>query len=296
MLKTIPLSARLGAYYQLVKPGVMYGNVLSGIAGYLLAAGHFGRFDWIEFVATIIGMTGVVSAACVLNNYLDQDIDHIMQRTKKRPSVTGLVGGRAMVTYSVVLLVVGTLVLALLTNWLVVAIGLIGFVTYVWLYGALSKRQSLHGTLVGSISGAFPIAGGYAAVSGVVDPGLVIVFLIMFFWQFPEFYSIAIYRRKEYAAAHIPLISVVRGVPHTVRWIFINTILYVVSTLLLTPFGYTGWIYFVIMLIAGLYWIAVGYQGLHAKDQEKWSRRMFKHSMHHILLLCVMLSIGPLLP
>ena len=296
MTRPITFSARASAYYQLIKPGVMYGNVLTGVAGYLLAAGHFGRFDWIEFIATIIGMTGVVSAACVLNNYLDQDIDQIMQRTKKRPSVTGVVSGPAMVAYSLVLLVVGTAILATWTNWLVVAIGLIGFVTYVWLYGALSKRRSLHGTLVGSISGAFPIAGGYAAVSGAVDPGLVIVFLILFFWQFPEFYSISIYRRKEYAAAHIPVISVVRGVPQTVRWIFINTILYVVSTLLLTPFGYTGWIYFVVMLVAGLYWIVIGYQGLKAPDQEAWSRRMFKHSMYHILLLCVMLSIGPLLP
>ena len=296
MTRPITFSARARAYYQLIKPGVMYGNVLTGVAGYLLAAGYFGRFDWIEFIATIIGMTGVVSAACVLNNYLDQDIDQIMQRTKKRPSVTGVVSGPAMVAYSLVLLVVGTAILATWTNWLVVAIGLIGFVTYVWLYGALSKRRSLHGTLVGSISGAFPIAGGYAAVSGAVDPGLVIVFLILFFWQFPEFYSISIYRRKEYAAAHIPVISVVRGVPRTVRWILINTILYVVSTLLLTPFGYTGWIYFVVMLVAGLYWIVIGYQGLKAPDQEVWSRRMFKHSMYHILLLCVMLSVGPLLP
>lgn len=295
MARNTQLSARIRAYYQLVKPGVMYGNVLTGIAGYLLAAGYFGKFDWITFIATIAGMTLVVSAACVLNNYLDQDIDQIMQRTKKRPSVTGQVSGPAMIIYSLTLLLLGTLILGLWTNSLVVIIGVVGFIVYVWLYGALSKRRSLHGTLVGSISGAFPIAGGYAAVSGVIDPGLIIVFLILFFWQFPEFYSISIYRRKEYAAANIPVISVVRGVPKTVQWIFINTILYVVSTLALTLLGYTGWIYFVVMLLAGAYWIFIGYQGFAAKDQEKWSRRMFKFSMYHILLLCIMLSVGPLL-
>lgn len=287
---------KISAYYQLTKPGVMYGNVLTGIAGYLFAAGHFARFDWVTFVATIVGMVFVVSAACVLNNYLDQDIDQVMQRTKKRPSVTGEVSGRSMVLFSMTLLVLGTAALVLWTNWLVVAIGLIGFVVYVWLYGALSKRRSLHGTLVGSISGAFPIAGGYAAVSGVIDPGFIVVFLILFFWQFPEFYSISIYRRKEYAAAHIPVISVVRGVPKTVRWIFINTILYVASTLLLTPLGYTGWVYFIVMLAAGLHWISIGWKGFGVKDQEKWSRTMFRYSMYHILLLCVMLSMGPLLP
>ncbi len=289
-------ATRLGVYYQLVKPGVMYGNVLTGAAGYLLAAMHFGRFDWLVFVATIVGMTGVVSAACVLNNYLDQDIDQVMQRTKRRPSVTGVVSGRAMVIYALSLLVVGTVILALLTNWLVVAIGLVGFGVYVWLYGALSKRRSLHGTLVGSISGAMPIAGGYAAASGSVDVGLVLVFLILFFWQFPEFYSISIYRCKEYKAAGVPVISVVRGIPATVRWIFINTIAYVFCTLLLTVYGYTGWIYFAVMLPAGLHWIYIGYRGFGAKDKEKWSRTMFRYSMYHILLLCVMVSVGPLLP
>lgn len=289
--------SKLRAYYQLVKPGVMYGNVLTGVAGYLFAAGHFGRFDWIEFIATIVGMTLVVSAACVLNNYLDQDIDQIMQRTKKRPSVTGEVSGAAMVTYSIVLLVLGTLALALWTNWLVVAIGLLGFVIYVWLYGALSKRKSLHGTLVGSISGAMPIAGGYAAVSGSVDIGLIMVFLILFFWQFPEFYSISIYRRTEYKAAKIPVISVVRGVPTTIRWILANTIAYVACTLALTPLGYTGWVYFLIMAYAGFLWIRTGVVGLSTKKPEEWARKqMFRQAMYQILLLCAMLSIGPLLP
>ncbi len=285
------------SYYRLVKPGVMYGNVLTGIAGYLFAAGHFGRFDWWEFIVTILGMTFVVSAACVINNFLDRDIDRVMQRTKKRPSVTGEVSARGMVIFGVILLVLGTLMLALWTNWLVVAIGLIGFVTYVWLYGAWTKRTTLHGTAIGSVSGAMPIAGGYAAVSGTVDAGLVMVFLILFFWQFPEFYSISIYRLKEYKAAKIPLISVVRGVPTTIRWIFINTILYVACTIALTPLGYTGWIYFWIMLLAGLHWIYVGYQGFSAKEPEVWARkRMFRLSMYHILLLCVMLSVGSLVP
>ena len=194
------------SYYRLVKPGVMYGNVLTGVAGYLFAAGHFGRFDWWEFIVTIVGMTFVVSAACVINNFFDRDIDRVMQRTKKRPSVTGEVSARGMVIFGVSLLVLGILMLTLWTNWLVVTIGLIGFITYVWLYGAWTKRTTLHGTAVGSVSGAMPIAGGYAAVSGSIDIGLIVVFLILFFWQFPEFYSISIYRLKEYKAAKIPLI------------------------------------------------------------------------------------------
>jgi protoheme IX farnesyltransferase len=285
---------RLRHFYQLTKPGVLYGNVLTGAAGYLLAAR--GHIDVWLFVATIVGMTLVIASACVLNNYLDQDIDKLMDRTEKRPSVTGAVKGSHMVLFSAVLGILGILMLYLWTNWLVTLIGVAGFVTYVWLYGALSKRKSIHGTLVGSISGALPIAGGYAAVSGRVDAGLVIVFLILFFWQFPEFYSIAIYRRKEYAKASVPVMPVVVGVHATIIQIFIYTVLYVASTLTLTLYGYTGWTYFVIMLLSGLYWLWIGSQGFRAQDIDGWARRMFRFSMLAILLLCVMLSIGPLLP
>ena len=280
---------KLRAYYQLTKPGVLYGNVLTGAAGFLLAAA--GHVDWLLFAAAIGGMTLVIAAACVINNYLDRDIDSVMERTKKRPSVTGVITGSHMVTYGVALLVLGVGVLYLWTNLLVVIIGIAGFVTYVWLYGALSKRRSIHGTLVGSISGAMPIAGGYAAASGQVDTGLVIAFLILFFWQFPEFYSIAIYRRKEYAAADVPVMSAVKGVRSTIIQIYIYTVLYVLSTLLLTIFGYTGIVYLVVMAVAGGYWVWLAGKGLTAKEPEAWARRMFRIAMYTILLLCIMLAI-----
>jgi len=288
------VSGKLKAYYQLTKPGVLYGNVLTGAAGFLLAAA--GHIDWALFVAAISGMTLVIASACVINNYLDRDIDSIMERTKSRPSVTGAIKAGHILTYGIVLGVLGVAILYFWTNMLVVAIGLIGFITYVWLYGALSKRRSIHGTLVGSISGAMPIAGGYAAVSGQADAGLVIVFLILFFWQFPEFYSIAIYRRKEYAAAHVPVMTVIKGVRSTTIQIFAYTVLYVVSTLLLTVYGYTGLTYLIIMTLAGGYWIWLAAKGLSAKKPEIWARQMFRVSMYTILLLCVMLAVGPLLP
>lgn len=284
----------LRAYYQLTKPGVLYGNVLTAVAGFFLAAA--GQVDWWLFVAMLSGMTLVVAGACALNNYLDRDIDSVMERTKSRPSVTGAVSPRGMMIFSWTLFIVGTLILALWTNWLTVAIGIAGFVTYVWLYGAWTKRTSIHGTAVGAVSGALPIAGGYAAVSGGIDTGLIIVFLVLFFWQFPEFYSIAIYRRKEYAKAKVPVMSVVKGVRSTSIQIFVYTLLYVVSTLLLTVYGYTGWVYFTVMLLMGAYWLRIGYQGLRTQQPEAWARQMFKFSMITILVLCLMLSVGPLLP
>lgn len=288
--------ATLKKYYSLTKPGVLYGNVITGVAGFLLGAGYFERFDVGLFVATIVGMTLIIAAACVLNNVLDQDIDRIMERTKTRAVAAGDIASKNAVILSAVLGVLGIAILALWVNWLVVAIGAFGFVVYVWLYGAFSKRRSIHGTLVGSISGAMPILAGYVAVADRFDAAALLVFLMLFFWQFPEFYSIAIYRLREYRAANIPVMSVVKGVKNTKVQIFIYTVAFVVSSLLLTPLGYTGWIYFAVMALAGLWWILLGWQGLTRKDGEKWARQMFHSSLKVLLLLSLMLSIGSMLP
>jgi protoheme IX farnesyltransferase len=286
----------LKKYYSLTKPGVLYGNVITGVAGFLLAAGHFKTFNLVLFIATIMGMTLVIASACVLNNVLDQDIDRIMERTKKRAIASGEIPSRNATLLSVVLGISGIAILALWVNWLVVGIGVVGFIVYVWLYGALSKRLSIHGTLVGSISGAAPILAGYCAVSNTIDVGAILVFLILFFWQFPEFYSIAIYRHDEYKAAHIPVMPIVKGVKSTKIQIFIYTIAFVVTTLLLTPFGYTGWIYFVIMAGLGGWWIRLGAQGLQAKNADAWARQMFHFSLIILLALSVLLALGSLLP
>ncbi|HVV26015.1 MAG TPA: heme o synthase [Candidatus Saccharimonadales bacterium] len=286
----------LKKYYSLTKPGVLYGNVITGAAGFLLAAGHFKRFDAGLFAATIVGMTLVIASACALNNYFDRDIDSIMERTKNRAVASGAIRGRNAVLFSIILGVLGIAVLAVWVNRLVVIIGVVGFIDYVWLYAMFTKRRSVHGTLVGSISGAMPILAGYCAVNGRLDGAAALVFLALFFWQLPEFYSISIYRRKEYKAAGVPVISVVNGVDNTVKQIFIYTLLFTVAALLLTPFGYTGIVYLVLMAALSAYWLRLATQGLRAGNKAAWARRMFHFSLVILLAFSLLLAVGPLLP
>lgn len=283
-------------YWSLTKPRVMMANALTAAAGFLMAAAHFDRFGAWRFIALMAGSTLVIAAACALNNYLDRDIDAKMERTKKRVTVTGAVGRTGAVIFSAVLLAAGLVLLVTGTNWLVTAIGAFGFIDYVWLYGAWSKRRSMHGTLVGSVSGAIPVLAGYCAVSGKIDTGAILVFASLFFWQMPEFYSIAIYRRKEYAVAGVPVISVVKGIKITKLQIFAYTAMFAASTMLLSAFGYTGWVYLAVMGILSLYWLAIGWQGLKTAQNDRWARRMFRFSMIIILALCVMLPLGAILP
>ena len=288
----------LRAYYQLTKPRVMMANALTAAAGFLLASNYVRYFHAGRFVALVAGSSLIIAAACAINNYLDRDIDNRMERTKNRVTVTGEVGKAGAITFTAVSGILGALILIFWTNWLVVAAGVVGFVDYVWLYGVFSKRRSVHGTLVGSISGAIPVLAGYLAVTDNFDLGAALVFASLFFWQMPEFYSIAIYRRNEYAAAGVPVISVVKGVRNTKFQIFIYTLLFVLSSVLLGIFGYAGLFYGVVMLLLGVYWLWIAAHGLKVKPaaNDAWARRMFRFSMIIILAYCLMLSVGGLLP
>jgi protoheme IX farnesyltransferase len=284
----------LKKYYSLTKPGVLYGNVLSAAAGFLLASR--GSIDSWLFLATIVGTTLVIASACVINNFLDQDIDQLMERTKKRAIVAGDVKGSRAVIFSIVLGLLGMLILVLFTSWLVVAIGLAGFVAYVVLYGMLSKRLSIHGTLVGSISGAAPILAGYVAAAGQIDAGAIIVFLVLFFWQMPEFYSISIYRHDEYKAAGVPVMSVVKGVKSTKIQIFVYALACVAAIAALTIFGQAGWSYFVVMMLLSARWVWLGVIGLTTKNNDAWARQMFHFSLIILLAFCLMISIDNYVP
>lgn len=282
------------AYLQLTKPGVLLGNVITVIAGFLFASQ--GVIDFQLLTSLLVGTTIVIASACVLNNYLDQDIDAIMTRTKSRPLITGVIHPRYALIFSIVLGIFGVVVLALFTSFIVVLIGVIGFVVYVWLYGALTKRRSVHGTLVGSISGALPILAGYVAVTGSIDLVGIILFLILFFWQEPEFYSISIYRRDEYARAKIPVISVVRGIKRTKLEILIYIIMFVASSLALFLAGDTSFVYLLVMSGLGVYWIQLAVKGIGKSNNEVWAKQLFQVSLKVLLIFCLLISINSWLP
>lgn len=281
-------------YLRLTKPGVMLGNLITTAAGFLLASE--GHIDWLLFLATNIGTGLIISSACVINNVLDQDIDAKMERTRTRPLITGEANSMIATIFGITIGLVGIAILIAWTNWWVVCVGLFGFITYVWLYGASSKRKSVHGTLVGSLSGAAPILAGYVAVRPGLETGAIILFLVLFFWQLPEFYSIAIYRLKEYKAADVPVISVVKGITHTKKAIFLYVLLFVSSTMALYVYGYSGKVYTVAMGGLGAYWIWLGSEGFTAPDTNKWAKRMFRFSLIVLLVFCLMISVDSFLP
>jgi heme o synthase len=237
----------------------------------------------------------VIACGCVINNVIDRDIDSKMVRTKQRALVVGLIKPPVAILYGLILGVVGFGILLAYINSLTAAVGAAGLFFYLGMYGYF-KRRSWLGTLVGSISGAAPPVAGYTAVTAKLDGAAVILFLILVFWQMPHFYSIAIYRLKEYRAAGLPVLPAVKGIKRTKLEIFIYVVLFILATSSLYFFNYAGAIYAVIAGLLGLAWLRKAEQGFKAEDDSRWARQMFGYSLLILLALSAAISLGAILP
>ncbi|HUS26352.1 MAG TPA: heme o synthase [Nevskiaceae bacterium] len=287
------MQATIQAYYRLTKPGIIYGNIINATGGFLLASR--GHIDFWLLAATLAGISLVIAAACVFNNYIDRHIDKHMARTKKRALVLGTIPGRNALTYALLLQLAGFAILALATNLLTVVLGVIALFVYVVLYG-IGKRRTVYGTIIGSAAGALPPVAGYVAVSNNFDTGALLLFLILTLWQMPHFYAIAMYRFDDYAQAKLPVLPVKKGMFITKINILLYIAAFTITTMLLTIFEYTGYTYLVVMAVVGLAWLWRGLQGFKAADDKVWARKMFLFSLIVILVFSASISLDAWLP
>lgn len=283
----------LKEYYLLTKPGIIYSNTLATIAGFLLAAQ--GHIVFLTGFAVIVGTAGIIASACVFNNITDKTIDALMQRTKKRALVTGTITPKQAFLFAILLGIVGFAILGLWTNLLTVTVGLIGFIDYVFLYG-FAKRTSVHGTLVGSISGAMPPIAGYVAITNHVDSAVVLLFLIWVCWQMVHFYAIALYRKTDYQEAGVPVLPVVKGLWTTRIQMLVYTVGFILFSSLMGILHYTGMVYLFGVDVIGLGWFGLSMQGFVIQDSTKWARKMFYYSLFVMLALCILIATGSILP
>lgn len=279
-------------YYNLTKPGIIYGNLITAIGGFLLASKN--HVDLSLLIFTLLGTSLIIGSACIFNNYIDREIDVKMARTAKRALVSGSIKPREALIFGSILGLVGLAILIVHTNVVVVLIGSLAFVIYVIFYG-LAKRRSVHGTLVGSLSGAAPIVAGYCAVTDDFNDAAVILFLTLVAWQMAHFYAIATYRFNDYKAASIPVLPVIKGVRQTKIQIVAYIAAFIVATSCLTFFGYSGYLFMIVMLILGLWWLYMGLKGLGKAKSKQWGRQMFLFSLVIIVALSFMLSINHLI-
>ncbi len=283
----------LRAYYRLTKPGIIYGNLLTVLAGYLFASQL--NIEILTLISLLAGMALVIASACVCNNVIDRDIDAKMERTRERATVTGLISVRAALMYAAVLGVAGYATLFFLTNLATTVVAFTGMFFYVVVYG-YTKRVTRTHTLIGSISGAAPILAGYTAYVTTIDTAGVMLFFIMILWQMPHFYAIALYRLDEYASAGIPLLPSVKGAYLTKIVISVYIAVFVCAEALLMILGYVGYTYLAVVLGFGIAWFFRSLNGFWAQDDAAWAKQLFFFSLKVLLAFCAAISFGTLLP
>jgi protoheme IX farnesyltransferase len=279
------------AYIDLVKPGIILGNLITCLSGFFLASK--GTIDFRLMAALLVGLAFIIASGCVFNNYIDRKSDEKMERTKLRPLVTKQISEKSARTLGLALFFSGSLILIYGTNSLAFSASMVGFFVYIFFY-TLLKYKTPHATLIGSISGAMPPVVGYLAQSNSLDLPCFILFLIVVFWQMPHFYAIALYRGKEYEAASIPVLPNVKGIKAAKIEMLFYTIAYVFSCLLLSLLGFVGNMYLILASLLGAYWILLSIKGFTSLDTTIWAKKMFRFSLVVVTILSTAIYIDKL--
>lgn len=277
-------------FLALIKVGIVNSNLITAFAGVWLAL-HFTNQSFLantdKVLLAMFGTAILIAGGCVLNNYIDRDIDHIMERTRTRPTVTGSISLTKIAALGVMLSAIG-MVLLLMASVTAAVIGLIGIFTYVVLYTMWSKRKYTLNTIVGSVSGAVPPLIGWAAIDPGLHPIAWVLFFIMFIWQPPHFLALAMKKCEEYRKAGIPMLPVVHGFKMTKRQIVVY-----VTCLLPIPFYLSslGITFIIISAILGLGWVTLGMMGFFMKDDLKWAKMMFVYSLNYLTIMFVLMVV-----
>ena len=159
-------------------------------------------------------------------------------------------------------------------------------------YSLWFKRNSVFGTIIGAISGAVPPVIGYTAISNSFDGVALVLFLILFCWQMPHFFAIAIYRKNDYEAAGIPVLPLKRSMFYTKLNMLSFVLLYSLASLMLWVLAPLNFIYLVVTLLLSLYWIVLSIKGFAVDSDVKWARKMFLFSVLGITLLSFAMIAG----
>lgn len=287
--KEVVRAATWRDFFNLAKPGILFSNSITTFGGFWIASQW--TIDWLTMILVMLGTVLVMASGCVLNNYLDRDLDIKMDRTKNRALPSGILQPSTVLVYGIILGVAGLSVLGLGVSLLAALLGLLGLFVYVWIYTALLKRTSVWNTTIGAISGAVPPVIGYVAVAGTLDITALILFGIVFLWQPPHFWALGIRRMEDYRNAGYQMLPVVKGTYQT-KLSMLRYIVPIVPTSMLLYFtNNVGAIYLFTAAILGLIWIIKGVQGFKAEDETLWAKKMFVFSINYLTILFIVMII-----
>ena len=273
---------RAAAYLELTKPRITSLIMLTAAAGFCL--GSQGATNYLVLMHTMIGIGLLASGLGTLNEFMERDLDRLMRRTADRPLPTQRVQPFEALWFGLTLTIVAELYLALFTNTLTSILGLTVVAGYLFAYTPL-KTRSTFSTFVGAFPGAMPPVLGWTAARGHLDVTTVVLFAILFLWQFPHFLAIAWMYREDYGRAGICMLPVVEPDGRvTGQQIIAYSVMLVPVSLLPTVLGLSGKIYFFSALVLGLLFLASGIRAALSKSNAH-ARQLLMASVFYLPLL-----------
>lgn len=281
----------LAAYLELMKPRILILLLITGFCAMVVAAGGMPE-PWLA-LRTMIGLALVCGGANAVNMWYDRDMDQIMRRTQKRPLPSGRLQPWQALVFGIACGVAGTLLLGLTVNWLAAAMGLSGYLFYVFIYTMWLKRSTPQNIVIGGAAGSFPPLVGWAAVTGSLGWAPWLMFLIVFLWTPPHFWALALFKDDDYRAAGVPMMPVVAGERSTKWQSLIYAILLVPVSLALFFTGAVGWLYVVpaVLLSLGFVWYSIIL--LRERFPEtRLAKRTFGYSNMYLALIFLAMVAG----
>ena len=293
---------RVRAYIALTKPRIIELLLVTTVPAMVLATRWVPGLDWGDWgwkvVWTLIGGTLAAGSANAINCYLDRDIDSLMTRTRRRPLPAHQVEPENAVVFGIALGVLSFALMAWTVNLLAAFLTLLAIAFYVVVYTMLLKRSTPQNIVIGGAAGALPPVIGWVAVTGNVGIPALILFALVFYWTPPHFWALSLRIRKDYAAAGVPMLPVVRGIPETTRQIVLYTLLMVAISLILWPVARMGLVYLgaAVGLGAVFVWqaLALWRRGSSEEASTQGAIRLYKYSISYLSLLFVAIAIDAL--
>jgi protoheme IX farnesyltransferase len=276
------------ALFALTKPRVVALIVFTAVIGMFLATP--GMVPPKILIAGTLGIALVAGAAAAINCLLERRIDALMRRTHRRPLPRGEVTATQTLVFAVAIGGLGLWVLLDFVNALTMWLTAATFIGYAVIYTVLLKPVTPQNIVIGGAAGAMPPVLGWAAVTGQVSAEPLLLFLIIFVWTPPHFWSLALYRTEEYARAGVPMLPVTHGKAHTrLQILFYTLILFGVS---LMPFvaRMSGWLYLGAALVLGTIFLGYALRMVRAYS-DALAHRTFRYSISYLALLFAALLI-----
>ena len=278
----------LGGYLALMKLRVVELLLITTVPTMVLA--DKGWPSWTLVVVTLIGGTLAAGGANAINMVVDRDIDALMERTKNRPLVTGLIAPKSALIFALALQVVAFTVLWVGANLLSAVLTVSATLFYVFIYTMWLKRTSRQNIVIGGVAGAVPVLVGWSAVQDSLAWEPFILFTAIFLWTPPHFWALAIRHADDYKAARVPMLPTVVPLRQTIVSMLVYTVLLTAVSLVLGPVASLGPIYMVSAAVLGLGFIVSAVDlGRHPTPAR--SMRVFGFSISYVTALFVAMAV-----